>query len=171
MEKKINKIFEDYIVQFKDDLKKKIIELDFATNEKVNALLEYLNEYEKIVIKKEDFVKQSVPQPTISALNQCNGLLQNNKQCSRRKLVDSNYCGTHCKHLPYGSLSVETVVDTKVTVFEISIQGIIYYIDEFNNVYKTEDILNGVKTPAVVAKAVCMDNVYHISVSESVHAK
>ena len=34
------------------------------------------------------------------------------------------------------------------------IKGIVYYIDKFNNVYKTEDILEGRENPRIIAKCV-----------------
>lgn len=157
MDKKINKTIEDYIVSFKDALKQKILKLELgkgdgtATTAKVNDFLEYLNEYEKLVIDKEEFVKKTRPLPVIPSENRCNGILQNSEQCARRKLPNLHYCGSHCKKLPYGSLSNDSVENTQVVVFETSIQGIIYYVDEFDNIYKTEDILNGVKNPEIVA--------------------
>ena len=43
------------------------------------------------------------------------------------------------------------------------INGIIYYIDEFENVYHTEDILEGKENPRIVGKAKKnMDNSYLI---------
>jgi hypothetical protein len=37
-------------------------------------------------------------------------------------------------------------------VFAQDICGIIYYLDNFNNVYKTEDILENKQDPQIIAK-------------------
>ena len=42
----------------------------------------------------------------------------------------------------------------KIEVFVEEIRGIVYYIDKYNNVYKTEDILEGVENPKIIAKCV-----------------
>ena len=42
MEKRINKVIENYVIEFKDNLKKKITELQFEDNSKINELLEYM---------------------------------------------------------------------------------------------------------------------------------
>jgi len=45
------------------------------------------------------------------------------------------------------------VCTKKIDVVATNIMGIVYYIDKFNNVYKTEDILEGKTNPAIIAKA------------------
>jgi hypothetical protein len=45
------------------------------------------------------------------------------------------------------------VCTKKIDVVATNISGIVYYIDKFNNVYKTEDILEGKIDPAIIAKA------------------
>ena len=47
MEKRINQLLEKYLIQFKDNLKKKVAELDFEEKTKTNELLEYVYEYER----------------------------------------------------------------------------------------------------------------------------
>jgi hypothetical protein len=164
MEKRINKKIETYIVTLKEDLKKKMIELKMNENdEKTNSFLEYLNEYERIVIQKEDFVKRNRLQNTIPSSNRCNAKLQNSEQCTRRKKPDCQYCGTHSKNIPYGSFDGgETSINCKVDVTAVDIKGIIYFIDHLKNVYKTEDILEEKENPRIIAKATCENGIHHI---------
>jgi hypothetical protein len=49
-----------------------------------------------------------------------------------------------------------------VEVFAEEIFGIVYYIDKFNNVYKTEDIVEGKQNPQIIAKYVKNNNRYTI---------
>jgi hypothetical protein len=40
--------------------------------------------------------------------------------------------------------------------------GIVYYLDKFNNVYKTEDILKEIENPTVIARYEVNDDKYII---------
>jgi hypothetical protein len=44
------------------------------------------------------------------------------------------------------------MVSHKLEVVAEEIFGIIYYVDKFNNVYKTEDIMEGKQNPQIIAK-------------------
>jgi endonuclease III len=48
--------------------------------------------------------------------------------------------------------SIEEDAKQNMEVVAEDIFGIVYYIDKYNNVYKTEDILKGVENPQVIAK-------------------
>ena len=47
---------------------------------------------------------------------------------------------------------MQCLVLNKLEVFVQDIQGIHYYIDISNNVYKTEDIINNSKNPTIIAQ-------------------
>ena len=40
----------------------------------------------------------------------------------------------------------------KITVVAQVVNGIVYFIDEYSNVYKTEDIMNESEDPQIIAK-------------------
>lgn len=162
MEKRVNTKLETYIMTLKQDFKQKMFELDFTEKDKVNDFIEYLNEYERITIEKEEFIRRNRVQNAIPNINRCNAKLQDGKQCTRQKRKDSEYCGTHYKNNPYGSIKPNDSSNRTLNVFAVDIQGIIYYLDENNNVYRTEDILEEKMNPRIVAKATCENNVYHI---------
>ena len=53
--------------------------------------------------------------------------------------------------------ATQTKPQVQINKMEVSaedIHGIIYYIDSFNNVYHTEDILEGKDNPRIIAKAI-----------------
>lgn len=155
MEKRINKIIETYIVEFKDNIKKKIDELHIDNKEKVNELLEYVYDYQRLSMSKDDFIKRKRIQNSIPVSNRCNARRANNEQCTRRRKDGSEYCGTHTKGTPNGFLQTGTCGDCntqKVEVIAQDIDGIVYYIDKFSNVYRTEDILNEKENPQIIAK-------------------
>jgi hypothetical protein len=61
------------------------------------------------------------------------------------------------KGTPHGIMEtsdVQKVNTTKVEVWVQDIQGIVYYIDKFNNVYDTADIIKNQVNPKIIAKYV-----------------
>jgi hypothetical protein len=150
MEKRINFQLEKYQIQFKDQLKKKISELGFEDKEKTNELLEYIYEYDRLVLTKEDFSKRVRVQNNIPTNNRCIAIKSNAQQCTRRRKDCSEYCGTHYKT---GGIDEEEGGPIRnMEVFAREIDGIVYYIDEYQNVYRTEDILNEKTNPQIIAK-------------------
>lgn len=153
MEKKLNARTEQYITQFKDDIRKKLIDLNLEEKGKANELLEYVYEYDRLVFSKDDISKRRRIQNSIPTQNRCNAKRADNKQCTRKRKDGFEFCGTHSKGAPYGMADDTCGVCTKnLDVVATDVNGIVYYIDKFNNVYKTEDILLGKTNPAVIAK-------------------
>jgi len=54
------------------------------------------------------------------------------------------------------------ITTQKIEVWAEDIQGIMYYIDKYNNVYQTEDIVSNKTKPNIIAKYVKEGNVYSI---------
>jgi len=155
MEKRINKLLETYIVTFKDQAKKKVQSLQFEDKHKINDLLEFIYDYQRITITKDDLVKRKRIKNSIPATNRCNAKRANNEQCTRRRKSDSEYCGTHSKGTPNGFVQLNQCGDCTTKKVELvleEVNGIAYYIDALHNVYKTEDILSGKENPQIIAK-------------------
>lgn len=74
------------------------------------------------------------------------------EQCTRRKKCDSNFCGTHIKGTPHGQTTDVINNLRKVNVFAEDIDGIIYYIDNQNNVYNSEDVFRQIDNPRIISK-------------------
>ena len=166
MDKQLNKKVENYITEFKDNIKNKITELDIDEKLKVNDLLEYVYDYQRLVISKDDLIKRKRIKNSIPVNNRCSAKRANGEQCTRRRKTDLEYCGTHVKGIPHGCLNVNdngsTSNERKVQVIAEEVNGIIYYIDNENNVYKTEDILNNKKNPEIIAKCEIVNGEYGI---------
>jgi hypothetical protein len=99
-------------------------------------------------------VKNAVPME-----NRCNAKRANGEQCTRKRRDDCEFCGTHYKGTPHGiatndNASSEAMMNEAVTleVFAEEIGGIVYYIDKFKNVYKTDDVLQAKLNPGIIAK-------------------
>ena len=165
MEKRINKLIESYLTSFKDEIRTKLMEINFNDNEKNNALLEYIYDYDRLVIKKEDLIKRKRVKNTIPSNNRCIAKRANGEQCTRRKMVECEFCGTHIKGTPQGIIQKNGTMETtnvKLEVVTEDIKGIVYYIDKYNNVYKTEDIISNKMNPQIIATCVKQNGVYTI---------
>lgn len=159
MDKRVNKYIETYITQFKENLKNKFVEMNFNEKEKVNDMVEFIYEYERLVIPKDDFSKKKRSKNLIPVPNRCIAKRANGEQCTRRKKKECDFCGTHSKGTPKGLFQNmgEKEHNQSLEVFVEEIKGIVYYIDKYNNVYQTEDILEGIENPRIIAKCVRKD--------------
>ncbi len=167
MEKRINKKLENYIVQFKDDIRNKITNLNITSEKnKINELIEYIYEYERLSLNKDDFVKRKRVKNSIPSVNRCSACRANGEQCTRRRKGTSDFCGTHYKGTPHGLTSETDKANSNMKQLEIfaeDVQGIIYYIDKYNNVYKSSDILEGVMNPTIIGKYTKNNDIYEIT--------
>jgi hypothetical protein len=167
MESRITTKIDSYMATFKRDIHTKIAALGMdngVEKEKITELLEYIYEYERINITADDFVKRKRVKNSIPNVNRCIAKRSNGEQCTRRRKLDCEFCGTHANGAPHGvvTYSYDTKSDSqystqKMEVVATDIQGIVYYIDSNCNVYNTEDIMSGRENPRVIAKSVILD--------------
>ena len=165
MERRLNKKFEDYITSFKNDIRDKINTIKFEETDKINEMMGYVYDYERLVFKKEDISKRKRVKNTIPETNRCNARRANNEQCTRRKKDGCEYCGTHIKGTPHGLITENISSDEIVCKLETHAQeigGIVYYIDDNTNVYNTEDVMNNKENPTIIAKYVLRNGTYYI---------
>ena len=158
MEKQLNKQIENYIIQFKDDIRKKITELDFKEEtEKINEFIGYVYEYARLHLEKDDIIKRKRVKNSIPNANRCIGKLANNERCTRRKKKDCDFCGTHVKGIPNGCIQIDSCGDCNLKSIEVvakEYSGIVYYVDQQNNIYKTEDVLSEKKNPSIIGQII-----------------
>jgi hypothetical protein len=164
MENKINtKItndFNDKVFEIK-----KFLENITLDNKDRNELLNYLDSIHITQLTKEDFLKRKRIKTCVPTYLKCKARRANGEQCTRKRKDDICYCGTHEKNRPYGEIEDDNNVEyKKVEVWVEEINGITYYIDKFNNVYKTQDILSNKPDPDIISRytidnqnKICMD--------------
>ncbi len=153
MEKRLNKKIDAYICTFKDNIRSKID--DIGVNEEMNKLLQYIYDYEKLIISKDDFAKRKRVKNVVPLFELCCAKRANCSQCTRRRRDSSNYCGTHMKGTPHGIIDKQEESKDEVQKIEVwaqDIMGIIYYIDKDGNVYQVEDIVSNKQNPKIIAK-------------------
>jgi hypothetical protein len=155
MEKRLNKKVETYISLFKDSIRDKATQLGLNNDTKSTQLLQFIYDYDRLSFNKEDFQKRKRVKNFVPIYDRCCAKRASNEQCTRRRKDDSEYCGTHMKGTPHGILDVQNdnkVNTQKVEVWAQDIQGIVYYIDKFSNVYDTADIIKNQINPKIIAK-------------------
>ena len=161
MDKRVNKLITTYITTLKDAIRDKITTLEIDDKTKVNDLLEFVYDYERLAISKEDLNKRKRVKNAIPATNRCNAKRSNFEQCTRRRKENCEYCGTHSKGTPHGIINMNQTNEITIQKLEVvaeDIGGIVYYIDKFNNVYKTEDVLEEKENPQIIAKCIRKNN-------------
>lgn len=158
MDKRINKKTEVYISDFKN----KICEI-IKENEDANKIIEYIYEYPRLIFNNDDFVKRKRLKNKIPDINRCSAKRANGEQCTRRKKENCDFCGTHFKNAPHGLITSENSKNKTIEIYTQNIKGIIYYIDNFNNVYAMNDVLQNKKEPKKIAKYENNNNNYSIS--------
>jgi hypothetical protein len=153
MEKRINKKFENYITTLKENIREKSIELGM-NDEKMNDLIQYIYNYERMTLNKDDFMKRKRVKNVVPYFERCCAKRANGEQCTRRKKEECEYCGTHMKGTPHGLAEDEENKQTmqKIELWAQEIMGIVYYLDKFGNVYQAEDIVNNKVNPKVISK-------------------
>lgn len=166
MEKRINKKIDAYVSDFKDNIREKAGDMGLAKDPIVTQLLQYIYDYDRLDLTKEDFMKRKRVKNVVHLSDRCCAKRASGEQCTRRRKDDTTeYCGTHLKGTPHGTCDVEKDAKPsghKIEVWAQDIQGIIYYIDKMNNVYQAEDIMSGKHNPKVIAKYVKVGELYTI---------
>ena len=152
----INKI-NNHNLEFKNNIKSWLNENKVINKKNKNItsdFLKFIFNYEKLILDKNDFKKRKRVKNAIPNCERCNAKRANGEQCTRRKKKNEQFCGTHMKGIPHG-IKEDVITNNEFTNIEIwseDIQGILYYIDKFNNVYDPNDILTDSKNPEIIAK-------------------
>lgn len=157
MENKLNKKLVDFKEQFYTDIKKFCEITEDDSDNKQQQLCDYLDNYPWLEFNKTDFYKKSRSKNTVSTEDRCLAIRANSTQCTRRKKSGSCFCGTHVKGTPYGTIPEKSVgseqkQEKQLHIFSEEISGINYYLDDFGNIYKTEDVLNQTSSPKIIGK-------------------
>ncbi len=172
-DKKITDKVNKYLSIFQDDIRQKIIELNFDS-EKASELLEYLYNYPKMEITKEDLNKRQRAPNATPIQNRCTAKKSTGEQCTRKRKEGCEFCGTHDKHRvdnnePNSQNDTNSVIipvakpsrsnsknnansfqKVEITAFDLS--GIVYYVDKYNNVYQPEDVVDCKENPRIIGK-------------------
>lgn len=171
MEKRINKKINEYIFTYKQHIKDKLLDLSKESaieDDKFTNLIQVLYDCPTLMLSKDDFQKRKRIKNVVPLHERCCALKAANEQCTRRRKGELDFCGTHIKGIPHGIINSDNKaeklenVERTMTVTAQDFNGIIYYIDDKNNVYDTVDIHNNKQNPKIIAKYVLENEQYTI---------
>ena len=164
MEKRINQKTRTYLQDFKNKIKVYIDSNDLSNTHNQNQLLQFVFDFQPLEFTKVDFQKRKRVKNIVPYFERCCALRANGERCTRRKKDSDKFCGTHIKGIPHGEINQvkQTPTHTKKTVWAQDIKGIIYYIDDSENVYYPQDVLNNIENPKIIAKYIINDGEYSI---------
>ena len=166
MEKRIGSKLDNYIDAFKQDIRKHVETNDKITFDVKSELLQFIYDYEKLSLDKDDFTKRKRVKSTVPQYLRCTAKRANGEQCTRKKKDELCFCGTHDKNRPHGiidkNMSQEPILK-KTEVWLQEINGILYYIDGNKNIYKSDDILSNKTNPNIIANYIIENGLYAIS--------
>ena len=121
----------------------------------VEGIIQFVYDYPSLTFDDDDFKKRKRIKNKIPICNRCIAIKSSNTQCTRRKKNDSNFCGTHMKGTPHGTVNNANISsEKKISTHTIDINGIYYYIDNKNNVYDPQDIHKNIKNPKIIHKCI-----------------
>lgn len=140
MDKRINKIIDNYITTFKTDIKTLVDRQPTTTPQDIIKLI---YDYDKLTLSKEDFTKRKRTKNHILTELRCCAKRANGLQCTRRKKDTYDFCGTHIKATPHGTFtpSHSSSSTTKIELTPVDQHGIIYYTDSHGQLFDIETIM------------------------------
>ncbi len=163
MEKKLADKVTCYIENFKHSIKDWVDTCDDIDNKTRGEFLEFVYDFDGLQLTKEDFKKRKRIKTHVPQYARCKAKRACGEQCTRKRKEGNDFCGTHDKNRPHGIISCEVCDNIKkLEVTLTDINGILYYIDNIENVYVTEDVLNNTVNPGIYAKYTIENGVYKI---------
>ena len=140
MERNIKVKIDSFSLNFKQNMKtwlndKKVIDSDGI--DITQEFIQFIYDYETLVLESDDFKKRKRIKNQIPNYERCCALRCNTERCTRKKKKDCEFCGTHNKGTPYGTIDDVGKSDKvkKISIWLEEINGIHQYIDENQNVY------------------------------------
>jgi hypothetical protein len=166
MESRINKTIVTYIRLFKTEIGDKVQSLGLG-DEKSSELMRFIFDYQKLTLKSNDFNKRKRLKNSIPVTNRCSACKANGDQCTRRRRGETEFCGTHSKGVPHGLIKDNVNPENQkqsVDIFGEDVNGIIYYMDKYSNVYKMEDIMTESENPTIIGNYKLENGIYEINI-------
>lgn len=163
MRKHLKNKMDKYTNTFKRDVIEWVVKNQGYSNDNSNHMgMNDMNmtNFIKFVNSYEAFNDVTAPvKKTQSGIGICNARRADGEQCTRRIQCKNGtntqglkFCGTHSKGVPYGEIENQVVqpVIRRRHVFVENINGIGYYVDDKDNIYKTEDVYHNVNDPQII---------------------
>ena len=152
MDGRVQAHVDNYIKSFKQFIRETLLDDEKTQNEKLESIFAYDN----LNIELDNFIKKKRVRNVIPSDERCCAYKAQKDRCTRKRKDGSELCGTHMKGTPHGMINMDEPVINykKIDVYTQDIGGIIYYIDNNNNVYNSTDIIKGTPSPSIIGKCI-----------------
>jgi hypothetical protein len=143
---------------------------NFKKDVKKNFTVSSENEFNSFVDNYDSFKNHSIQKvktKNTPSNQRCIARKTINEQCIRRKNKTSCFCGIHSKIQPFGFYKDCTIDSCIMRIMVLSTQdicGIVYHVDEFLNIYNTEDVIDNKQNPKIIGKATKVNDTYILSI-------
>ena len=153
MESRINDKVKQHQIDFKNALAAKLGQDPSYSKQE---LLQFIFDYELLTLEKADFAKRTRVKNVVPLHERCTARrAEGGEQCTRKRREGCLFCGTHVKGTPHGVVEdgdADKAGQSQIEVVAREIMGIIYYVDQNSNVYRTEDVVQNKTNPKVIAR-------------------
>lgn len=151
VESTVNYKVQSYISQMKFDIQRHIMGLHFVHEpEKINQLVEYILGYDRIELNSNDFLCSPAKKPRTTP---------SSRVSKKKKDAAILAIPIHNDLTEFFSTDAEQVapivVPSSIELVAQDILGITFFIDSFGNVYNTEQVMNKLPNPQIVAHYTC----------------
>lgn len=166
MERNLNQKISAHITDIKTNITQwleanHLTVVDSTGKNRLNDLLRNISDFPALELSKDDFKRRVRIKTVIPTYDRCCALRLNGEQCTRKNKEGACFCGTHLKGLPYGRIEdFPKTAQEKIEIQMEEICGIHQYIDTKGNIYSSEDILNSIPNPRVIARWKKVGNEY-----------
>jgi len=146
MNKRINKTIDKWWTEMRQNIQNQVTTTPNIT---AVALMHNLWNTAPLVLKESDYQKRQRAKNIVPLYERCIAKRANGEQCTRRRREGANFCGTHAKGTPHGTINMDAVETPlkKVDVWIQEMGGISYYIDGEGNVYNPQDVFQNKVDP------------------------
>jgi len=106
MNKRINKTIDKWWTVLRQDLQTQVTETPSLT---AQQLLLHLWEKSPLILKESDYQKRQRAKNIVPLYERCTAKRANSEQCTRRRRDGDNFCGTHAKGTPHGTINMDDI--------------------------------------------------------------
>ena len=104
MEKRIQLKIDRHINDFKEKLIENIEHKTLSDTDAIKEMICFIKTRTPLILTSEDFVKRKRVKNSVPFFERCIAKRADKEQCTRRRKDSEQFCGTHLKGSPHGTI-------------------------------------------------------------------